>query len=97
MGIAGVRAGQNVSPGLVRIRFTIYNGFLVYVTQRRYDVALPPEQAKLVLGRAIKHNCTAGFFAYGALFIPIFSYLEYRSQMKLVNEALRPGFPVMPK
>lgn len=96
-GIADVHAPNSVAPGEVRIKFTTYSGFLVFVTQRRYDVSLPAEQARVVLGRMIKHNCTSGMFAYGCLFIPLLSFLEYRSQMKKVNEVLQRGFPIRPR
>ncbi len=86
-----------VKPGEVRIVFHTYTGFLVWVTQRTYDVIVPAEQAQAMLKGWLKHNLTYGLFAYGGIFVPILTFFEYRSQSKKVALALQRGFPVVPK
>lgn len=95
-GIQGIRPLGEPEAGDVRLVFHTYSGFLAYVTQRRHEVTLPADQARVLLNRALKHNLTWGFFAYGALFIPIISLVEYRSQAARIAAAMQRGFPIGP-
>jgi len=96
-GIEGIRQNAIAQPGDVHLTFHTYSGFLVHVTQRTHDLVLPAAEARIVLNRMFKHNLTWGMFAYGALFIPILSYFEYRSQSRKIDVELQRGFPVLPQ
>ena len=96
-GIQGIRPNRVPQPGDVHLTFHTYDGFLVHVTQRTHDLVLPAAEARIVLGRMFKHNLTWGMFAYGALFIPILSWFEYRSQSRKIDAELQRGFPVLPQ
>ena len=96
-GIREIRLNRIAQPGDVHLTFHTYDGFLVHVTQRRHDLILPAAEARIVLKRMFRHNLTWGMFAYGALFIPILSYFEYRSQSRKIDVELQRGFPVLPQ
>lgn len=81
--------GTNVSlkpgPGLVEVVFHTYCGLLAFTHQTEHRFWASPEDAQKVLSQLHRFNLTWGFFAYGALFIPLLSlgnYLAQRSQIK---------------
>lgn len=80
----GVRVAESASPGQVNVVFHTYSGVVVYVTQVEHRFWAAPDDALLVLSRLHRFNLTWGFFAYGALLIPILSFGNYWRQRRLV-------------
>lgn len=76
----GIVVSEQPAPGLVGVVFHAYSGFLVFVTQAEHRFWAAPDDARLVLSRLHRFNLTWGFFAYGALIIPILSFGNYWAQ-----------------
>jgi hypothetical protein len=93
-GIHEIRAQGTPEPGEVRLIFHTYSGFLVYTIQRKHDLILPADQAKILLGRMFKHNLTRGLFVFLPFFVVPLSLLEYRSQSRKMAAANKRGFPM---
>lgn len=81
-------------PGMVRFVFHKYSGFLIFTRQYGYNSVLPIDDAELLLKKLVRHNLTWGLLAYGGVFVPIFTYYEWRAQKKRIAAA-RPGFQVV--
>lgn len=98
-GIEGIRQSSQpqAQPGDVNLVFHTYTGFLAWFTQTRHNLLLPPDQAKILLKRMLKHNLTWGLFVYGGIFVPILTLIEYYQQKKKIARAVQQGFPVIPK
>jgi hypothetical protein len=77
----GITVARQPFPGAVHVVFHTYHGFLIYAHQVEHNVWAMPKDALLLLRRLHRFNVTHGFFAYGALFIPILSWFNYRSQV----------------
>ena len=92
-----VAQGASPQERPVRVQFHAYHGFLVFFSQTPIDVTLPATSARLLLNRLLKFNLTWGFFAAGAVFIPVLSFLEYRSQMQSIERQEKGAFPVQTK
>lgn len=71
-------------PGDVVIQFHTYHGCLAWFTQAEHLVALPPDDARVLLGRLLRFNLLWGLVTPGAVFIPVLSLLNYRGQRKSV-------------
>jgi hypothetical protein len=88
---AEARAYQDVvtsrtpGPGMVGVVFHTYWGLLVFVRQDEHRFWAAPDDARLVLARLHRFNLTWGFFAYGAMFIPMLSSLNYWRQRKQIS------------
>ncbi|HZL35120.1 MAG TPA: hypothetical protein VFC78_07410 [Tepidisphaeraceae bacterium] len=95
-GVSGIRPPGVSLPGDVRLVFHTYSGFLVYFDQVRHDVVLPAQEARVVLGRMLRHNLTVGLLSWGGVFALVFSWMEYRRESKKIANALRRGFPIEP-
>lgn len=70
--------------GDVVITYHTYHGLIAWVTQIPHQVALPPDDARRLLGRLLRFNLTWGLPSYGALFIPPIAILNYVAQRKLI-------------
>ena len=82
------------SPHRVQIRFHTYWGFLVFFTQQEHRVELPADTAEVMLARLHAFNLRWVFFAAGAVFIPIFSWFNYRNQLKQIRSIVKRSEPV---
>jgi hypothetical protein len=82
--------GRTVSlepgPGLVSVVFHAYSGILVFTRQVEYRFWATPEDARAILGNLNRFNLTWGFFAYGALLIPILSLGNYWAQLSRISK-----------
>lgn len=78
-------AAKNSQAPLVRFRFRTYHGLLVFAVQTAHELVLPYPQARLLLEQLHRFNLTWGFFAYGAVIIPILSFFEYRSEWRRIQ------------
>jgi hypothetical protein len=73
-------------PGLVFVVFHTYYGFLVFVHQLEHRFWASPDDARQILARLNRFNLTRGFFAYGALVIPILSLMNYWVQLRRIRK-----------
>jgi hypothetical protein len=80
----GIPLYSTPAPNTVFIRFHTYDGFLVWFTQTTHEGYTTPEFARVLLRRLDRYNIIHGFFAAGALLIPIVSYFNYRAQLRSV-------------
>lgn len=90
----GLTVYDGPAPGTVGVVFHTYSGFLFFVQQVEYRFWAAPEDARTVLSRMNKYNLTRGFFAYGALVIPLLSLANYWAQKRCIAKqeaALRPA------
>lgn len=74
------KVATTAMPGSVFVKFHVYCGLIVFCRQSEYQFWAPPDDARLVLSRMNRFNFTWGFFAYGALIIPILSLGNYWAQ-----------------
>lgn len=81
-------------PGMVRFVFHRYSGFPVVTRQSKYDTILPIDDAEALLKKLVRHNLTWGLLVYGGVFVPIFTFFEWRAQKKRIAAA-RPGFQII--
>jgi hypothetical protein len=84
----GVRNQPPHEPGAVKVVFHTYAGILVFVVQRKHHFWASPDDARLTLWRLHKFNLTWGMFAYGALLIPLVSYLNYLAQKRSIKRQI---------
>lgn len=88
---SGVTVWSSPQKGLVHARFHTYYGLLVFTFMNEHSFWATPEDARLVLLRLHRFNLTWGMFAYGALFIPIVSYLNYLLQLRSIKRQAVPA------
>ncbi len=82
-------------PGDVILTYHTYHGFIAWITQTPHHVALPPEDARKLLGRFLRFNFTWGLVTYGALFIPPLAILNYFAQLRsIAHQEAAGGIPV---
>lgn len=72
--------------GDVILTYHTYHGFIAWFTQTPHQVALPPDDARKLLGRLLRFNLTWGLVTYGALFIPPLALFNYFSQRRSIDE-----------
>lgn len=84
----GIAVAKQPFPGSVNLKFHTYHGFLIYVIQTPHNIWAKPVDAMLLLRRLHRFNMTRGFFAYGAVVIPVLSWFNYRSESKRLQEQL---------
>ncbi|MEN6450781.1 MAG: hypothetical protein ABFC96_09835 [Thermoguttaceae bacterium] len=82
----GVTISHAPGPGLVGVVFHAYSGVFAFTRQVEYRFWADPSDARLVLARLHRFNLTWGFFAYGALIIPILSLGNYWVQQARIKE-----------
>jgi hypothetical protein len=81
----GLKVHPGPSPGLVAVEFRTYYGFIAFVTQTEHRFWAPPGDAREALWRLHRFNLSWGMFAYGALLIPLVSYINYLAQMRSIR------------
>jgi hypothetical protein len=81
-----LRLSAAPGPGLVKVVFHTYHGFLVFVEQTEHRFWATPDDARLALWRLYQSNLTWGMFAYGMLLIPLLSYGNYVVQKRAISK-----------
>jgi len=83
---AAERNERAFSAETPRVEFVYhtYSGILVYVNQAEHRFALPYPVARQTLDELLRYNLRWGFFAYGALLIPVLAYLNHRAQSRSI-------------
>jgi hypothetical protein len=71
-----------------RVSFTYhtYSGILFYVRQSEHRFSLPARVAESTLHDLLMHTVRYGFFAYGALLIPVLAYLNCLAQRRSIGK-----------
>jgi len=72
--------------GDVLLTYHTYHGLIAWFTQTPHHVALPPDDARKLLGRLLRFNCTWGLVTYGVLFIPPVAILSYLAQRRSIAD-----------
>ncbi len=81
---SGLQVHAEPQPGDVLITYHTYHGFVAWFTQTPHQVALPPDDARTLLGRLLRFNLQWGLVTYGALFIPPLAILNYLGQRRSI-------------
>ncbi len=81
----GIQLHHQLCPGDVQLSFRTYFGFGGGGYQCEHRVYLSPEAAECLLNRLHAFNLHWGWFCPGGLFVPILSYINYRSALKLIR------------
>lgn len=88
---SGLAIHANPMPGDVILVYHTYYGFIAWLTQTPHHVALPPQDARILLGRLLRFNLMWGLVTYGALFIPPLAILNYFAQRRSIARQLAAG------
>jgi len=85
---AADRQSRAFGSGTPTATFTYhtYSGILFYVTQSEHTLTLPTRVAESTLHELLMHTVKYGFFAYGALLIPVLAYLNYLAQRRSIKK-----------
>lgn len=84
------QANPSTDPGpIVEIVYHTYSGFFIYTTQWRHAMQLPSHAARLMLSEMLRFNLTHGLLTMGAIFVPFLSWLEYRTQLRRIEQEER--------
>jgi hypothetical protein len=70
--------------GDVVLTYHTYHGFVAWFTQATHQVALPPRDARILLGRLLRFNLTWGLLTWGVVFIPPLAILNYFQQRRSI-------------
>lgn len=91
----GLRVHQVPQDGDVFLCFHTYHGFVAWFTQTTHHVSLPADDARLLLRRLVRFNLSWGLLTWGALFIPLLSWVNFRQQNRSVrDQESRGGYTV---
>lgn len=81
---ADLKIHSDPRVGDVILAYYTYHGFLVWFTQTPHHVALPPDDARRLLGRLLRFNLKWGLLTYGAAFVPPLAILNYFAQRRSI-------------
>ena len=82
----GLKIYSAPAPGLVAVRFHTYYGVLVFVIQSEHQFWAPSNDAMEALRRLHYFNLVWGHFAYGALLIPLVSFVNFLAQRRSIRK-----------
>lgn len=82
----GLKIHAGPGPGLVVVVFYTYWGFIAFTHEKKHFFWAPPDDAREALVRLHRFNLTWGFFAHGAILIPIVSFCNYLSQKRSISK-----------
>ena len=71
---------------MVSVVFHAYSGILVFTRQVEYRFWATPDDARAILAKLNRFNLTWGFFAYGAIVIPVLSLGNYWAQLRRISK-----------
>ncbi|MFQ5462582.1 MAG: hypothetical protein ACE5E5_08145 [Phycisphaerae bacterium] len=81
---ADVEVHSDPLSGDVILTYHTYHGFVAWFTQIRHHVALPPDDARKLLGHLLRFNFKWGLVTYGAAFVPPLAILSYFAQRRSI-------------
>lgn len=79
-------------PGDVVLTYETYHGFIAWFTQTTHRIALPPQDARILLGRLFRFNLTWGLLTWAAIFIPLFAGINYVQQRRSITRQEATGW-----
>ncbi len=82
----GLKLHREPAEGLVYVRFHTYYGFIAFVQTTEYRFWATPDDAREALRRLHHFNLVWGFFARGAILIPIVSYANLLIQRRSIHK-----------
>jgi hypothetical protein len=71
-------------PGDVLLVYHTYHGVLAWFTQTEHRAHLPPKQARELLGRLLRFNCTWGLIARGGVLVLPLAIVNYFIQRRAI-------------
>lgn len=89
---AGLDRHDPPLAGDVAVTYHTYHGLVIWFTQVTHDVALPADQARILLRRMMWFNLTWGMLTWGAVFIPFLSVGNYLAQLRSIRRQESEGF-----
>ena len=91
---AGLSIHAIPRTGDVVLTYHTYHGFIAWFTQTPHHVVLPPDDARILLGRLLRFNLTWGLVTCGVVFVLPLAVLNYLGQRRSVCEQEASGsFP----
>jgi hypothetical protein len=81
----GLKVHKEAAPGFVYVRFHTHYGFITFVRTTEHRFWAAPDDARVALRRLHHFNLVWGFFAHGAILIPIVSYVNFLMQRRSVR------------
>ena len=82
----GLEIHGGPAPCLVAVVFHTYWGFIAFTHHQKHCFWAPPDDARQALMRLHRFNMTWGFFAHGAILIPIVSFCNFLSQKRSISK-----------
>jgi multisubunit Na+/H+ antiporter MnhB subunit len=82
---AGLDIHEFQHPGDVKVSYHTCHGVLIWFTVAHHCVWLPPDQARLLLGRLLRFNLCWGLLARGGIFVGPLAIVNYIAQRRSVN------------
>ncbi len=84
----GLRMTEQPEPGLVRVEFTVYQGFLLWFTQTTFKLYGPPEDTKEFLARCLSFSLRRGLLASAGLLMPFVLFPTYWFQQRAIRQQI---------
>ena len=84
----GLRLTEQPEPGLVKVEFTVYLGFLLWFTQTTFKLHGPPEDAKEFLSRCLYFSLRRGLMAHAGLLMPVVLFPTYWFQQRAIRQQI---------
>jgi hypothetical protein len=84
--VDGLKVHNGAAPGLVFVRFHTYYGFIAFVQTTEHRFWATPDDARQALRRLHHFNLVWGFFARGAILIPLVSYANFLTQRRSIRK-----------
>lgn len=81
----GLQVHETPAAGDVTLTYHTYHGFIAWFTQTPHHVSMPPDDARVLLGRLLRFNLTWGLLTYGILFIPPLALWNYFAQRRSIS------------
>jgi hypothetical protein len=81
---AGLEVLAIPQAGDVFLAYDTYHGFLAWCTPMPHHVALPPDDARKLLGRLLRFNLLWGLLCPGVVFIPLLAICNYLAQRRSI-------------
>jgi len=78
-------------PDDVFLTYHTYHGLVAWISQTSHHVALPPDDARRLLGRLLRFNLTWGLLTFGILFIPPMAIYNYIAQRRWIARQEKEG------
>lgn len=82
----GIQPRSEPVAGDVKLVYHTYHGFLHSLTETEHRVALPPDQARILLGRLFRFNLRWGCIAFGGPIVCAWAFGNYLLQRRSIRK-----------